>query len=156
MSSKTFKTVDKIEIKNNNLIQSIYDEILAQDDGKNIHEKMTAYVKNRRTPLIFEAKEYNIYDEYMGITNFVKHRGGFQDNYEKGRYRVLEYIINCIIADPLEGDYYEENNTKLLKEGGELLNTEDAMQDTLVWLFVPKRLERTIDMAWNGIGKWRS
>lgn len=154
MSNKNIKTVDQIVIRDNNLMMSIYAEVFIRD-GEIIHNNIETCLKNKHPPLIFEAETYNIYAEYMAMTRFIK-QGGFRDNYQKGRYRVLEYILNCIIADPIEGDYYEKKNNELIEEAGRLLNTDNAMWDGLVWSFVPTRLKRTIDMMWDGIGDWRS
>ena len=153
-NNKNIKTVDQIEITDNNLMRSIYSEIIIRE-GMAYHDKLTECVKNKFTPIIFEAGQYNIYSEYMAMTNYIKLRG-FRDNYEKGRYKVLEFMINCIIADPINGDYYDEKNSELIKEAGRLLHTEDAMHDGLVWAFIPKRFERDIDVSWNGIGGWCS
>jgi len=153
-NNKNIKTVDQIEITDNNLMRSIYSEIIIRE-GMAYHDFFTECVKNKFTPIIFEAGQYNIYKEYMAMTNYIKLRG-FRDNYEKGRYKVLEFMINCIIADPINGDYYDEKNSELIKEAGRLLHTEDAMHDGLVWAFIPKRFERDIDVSWNGIGGWRS
>jgi hypothetical protein len=32
--------------------------------------------------------------------------------------KILKYIINCVENDPVNGDYSDENNTKLMKEAG--------------------------------------
>ncbi len=161
---KTIKTIDQIEIIDNNLMSSIYNEVINRE-GNGYHAIFTECVKNTNkntnknkttfTPIIFEAGHYNIYKEYTAMTNYINIRG-FRDNYEKGRYKVIEFMLNCIIADPINGDYYEEKNSELIKEAGRLLHTENAMHDGLVWSFIPKRFERDIDVSWNGIGEWRS
>ena len=151
MSNK-FKTVDQLEIKNNNLMQAILDELIRRE-GDQIKNKMEKDLRNHYTPMFFEAKEYNVYDEYMAIKGFVEKRG-FKDNYEKGRFKMLEFMINCIIAEPINGNYYCNEYGEIAKEAGRLLETEDAMWDELVWSFVPKRFRRDFDCLWDGIGSW--
>ena len=34
-------------------------------------------------------------------------------------------MLNCIIADPIDGDYHNKENIELLKEAGRLLDVED-------------------------------
>lgn len=132
------KTVSEIPFIDNNLLKSIYAE-LTRREGPQILIKLNNYIESGETPLIIEALHYNIYSEYQAMTTYIKLRG-FTSNYENGRYKVLEFIINCIIADPLNGDYADKSNSDLLKEAGRLLSTEQAMDDDLVWDFIPKRL----------------
>jgi len=104
-----------------------------------------------------EAIDYNIYKEYNAIKKFMEKTE--QSKYTIARFKILGYMIKCIEADPENGDWYDEDNMKQLKEAGRMLYEEDGMNgmnDTLVWSFVPKRYMREIDMAWNNIGLWRS
>lgn len=150
---KIIKRVDQINMIDNNLLKSILVEINNRE-GDSIKQKIQNSLKNDYMPLVFEATEYNIYTEYMAMKNFIDERG-FSGNYEKGRFKTLEFMINCIIADPIDGNYYNKENAEIIKEAGRLLHSEDAMNDDLVWLFVPKRLGRDIDVLWDGIGGWR-
>ena len=102
-----------------------------------------------------ELKEYNIMKEYNSLKsmNFPA-----SDLYKSARLKILQYIINCVNADSLNGDYYNEDNRKLMIEAGNELNKEGgfaSMQYNLVWSFIPKRYHREIDYMWNGIGEWR-
>lgn len=153
-TGENIKTVGQIKIINNDLMESIYAEIVNRD-GHKMHEKIIECTQDIFPPMIFEAATYNIYKEYMAMTRFIKKRG-FKNNYEKGRYKVLKFMLNCIIADPINGDYCNEENNELLKEAGRLLDTGGDMHDNLVWAFVPKRFVRDIDVMWNGIGSWES
>ena len=104
---------------------------------------------------IEELKEYNIINEYNAMKSM-----NFQasDLYKTARLKILQYIINCVNADSLNGDYYNENNRKLMIEAGNELNKEGGMKsmhDDLVWSFIPKRYHREIDYLWNGIGEWK-
>ena len=148
------QTVNELTIIDNNLMKSIHVHIVNRD-GDKIHKKLNECLLNGYQPIFFEAKQFNIYDEYMVMKRFIDERG-FKSNYEEGRFKTLEYMINCIIADPINGDYYNKENNDLIKKGGELLASEDAMTDDLVWSFIPKRFQRDIDMLWDGIGGWMS
>ena len=104
-----------------------------------------------------EAIEYNIYKEYNAIKKFMETTE--QSKYTMARFKILGYMIKCIDADPVNGDWYDEGHMKELKDAGRMLYEAEGMrgmQDELVWLFVPKRFRREIDMAWDGIGEWRS
>lgn len=84
---------------------------------------------------------------------------GKLDKYKLGRFKLLEYIIHYIKNDPERGDYYSKENKERLIEAGKLLyeyDDMDGMHDGLVWSFIPKRYQREIDMAWDGIGEWIS
>jgi hypothetical protein len=149
----SIKTVEQLEIIDDNLMKSIYDEVIKKDN--NIHNQLNECLKNGYTPIIFEAMEYNIYTEYMAMTKNFK-KGISNGTFEQGFYKVLEFMINCIIADPINGNYYEQQNSDLLKEGGRLLNITGDMEDDLVWYFVPNKFKRDIDVSWDGIGGWQS
>jgi hypothetical protein len=107
-----------------------------------------------------EAIEYNIFTEYKALGEYIPfHSNQKIHEYELGRYKILEYIINCLHHDPDNGDWYDDNNVKLIRDAGELLYKYDGMNgmhDALVWSFIPKRYQREIDMIWNGIGEWNS
>ena len=142
------KTVSELTITNNNLMKSIYDEIISRE-GDKIKKQMADNLKIGYTPMFFEAKEYNIYDEYMAMKNIREKRVGVT-NYEEGRFRILEYMINCIIAEPIDGNYYKKEYCDSVEEAAKLLATEDALYDGLAWSFIPKRFGREIDMMFGG------
>lgn len=139
------KTVDQIKIINNDLMKSIYDELLERD-GTKIHTYLTNCVINGHKPIFYEAKEYGIYDEFMIMTKNIK-ENGFENNYEQGKYKVLEFMINCIIANPINGHYFDEKNRELIIDSKKLLN----VKDNLIWNFIPNTFKKTIDVLWNDI-----
>ena len=99
-----------------------------------------------------ELKEYDIMNEYNALKK-MQH----MDLYKSARFKILQYIINCVKADPINGDYYDKDNRKLMIEAGNELNSEggmNSMKDNLVWAFIPKRYHREIDHLWDGIGEW--
>jgi len=107
-----------------------------------------------------ELNEYNIIPEYNALSKLLKLDLQEKDRlYKQARCNILKYIITCVEKDPINGNYYDVNNHKLLKEAGELLYKEGGMRsmmDDFVWVFIPKRYQRTIDCTWNGIGEWQS
>ncbi len=106
-----------------------------------------------------ELIEFNILKEYKAIHKLYTRRDNkFKNKYEKARYNILKYMINCAIYDPQNGDYYDEENNKLIKEAGKLLYEFEGMNglyDGLVWSFIPRRYIRDIEILWDGIGDWR-
>ena len=104
-----------------------------------------------------ELDQYNILKEYDAIKKISEANGGFGSKYQEGRFKVLEYIINCATNEPINGDYFDPKNNQILKEAGKLLYEDsgmDGMHDRLVWAFVPKRYKGDINYMWNGIGDW--
>jgi hypothetical protein len=105
-----------------------------------------------------ELEEYNIVSEFNGLEKFLKMDLDPKNRlYKQARYNILKYIITCVKNDPECGDYYDDENEKILREAGEMLYKEGGMQsmhDELVWSFIPKRYRRNVDLAWNGIGEW--
>jgi len=112
----------------------------------------------RSTTAKEELDEFNIEREYNAIKKLVNLRGGYKDKYEEGRFKTLQYMINCVSNDHQNGDYYNEDNNALMTNAGKLLNQYDGMdgmRDPLVWSFIPKRYHRGIDYMWDGIGDWK-
>lgn len=111
-----------------------------------------------------EAIHYNIFAEYNAMKKMIDNGiisldKGNDHKYKIGRFLTLKYIITCVKNDPDNGDYYDPENVSQLKKAGRLLYEADGMNgmhDGLVWSFIPKRYRREIDMAWNGIGEWKS
>ena len=115
----------------------------------------------RADSAVMELIEYNIIQEHKGLKRFldIPDLPEKDRQYKQARYNILTYIINCVKADPQYGDYYDEENQKLLHEAGVLLNKEGgikSMHCPLVWSFIPKRYGENINMEWDGIGKWRA
>ncbi len=98
-----------------------------------------------------ELKEYNIISEYHALRQIED-----KTSFDLARMNILKYIITCVKEDPINGDYYNKNNAKLIIEAGELLNKTNDMRDLLVWSFIPKRYRREIENYWDGIGTWMS
>ena len=99
-----------------------------------------------------ELKHFNIIPEYDALR-----KKNNKNSFDIGRMKILEYIINCVKNDPINGDYYNKDNAKLMIEAGNELNKdggERSMRDLLVWSFIPKRYHREIDNYWSGIGSW--
>ncbi len=101
-----------------------------------------------------ELKHFNIIPEYNALR-----KKNNKNSFDIGRMKILEYIINCVKNDPINGDYCNKDNGKLIIDAGNELNKdggERSMRDLLVWSFIPKRYHREIDNYWNGIGNWMS
>ena len=135
-------------VTNNNLMKCIYDEIISRE-GEKLKKQLDDNLRKGYKSMFFEAKEYNIYDEYMGIKK-LKEMRGWQSKFDEGRFKILEYMINCIIADPINGDYYKKEYCDSVREAAKLLASEDALYDDLVWSFIPKRFGREIDVMFGG------
>ena len=99
-----------------------------------------------------ELDEFNITREHERLTKIK----GEMLEIDKGIKLLCEYIMKCVEEDPINGDYYSEENMEKAKRAGEYLNKYDGtsmMEDTLeAW--VPKRYRNEISHAWNGIGNW--
>ena len=106
-----------------------------------------------------ELKHFNIIPEYSALR-----KKNNKNSFDIGRMKILEYIINCVKNDPINGDYYNNIhlvniNAKIMIEAGNELNKdggERSMRELLVWSFIPKRYHREIDNYWSGIGSWMS
>ena len=125
---------------------------------ENISEELLVHFDKYSEPnptALIEACEYNVFSEYGALDRFDTYNEfGKCKNmlYDKARYCILKYIIECVRNDPINGDYYEKSNSNLMKEAGELLNKTgdyDAMGDGLFWSFVPKRYHREIEVCWE-------
>jgi len=106
-----------------------------------------------------ELKIWNIQAEYKAIMKYYNKNKKYQNKAQEARYKILRYMITCAIHDPENGDYFDIENEKLVKEAGKLLYEFDGMKgmhDLLFWSFIPKRYERVIDCLFNGIGEWLS
>ena len=107
-----------------------------------------------------ELIEFNVFQEYNALKKILTTETPDDSNiYKQARYNILKYMINCVKNDPANGDFSSEENTKLMKEAGELLDKEGgflSMHDDLVWSFIPNRYHREIDLMWDGIGDWQS
>ena len=107
-----------------------------------------------------ELFEYNILTEYNALQKMLKYDLDEKSRlYKTARRHILKYIIDCAQNDPNNGNFYNEENIKLVKEAGEMLYKEggmNSMNDGLVWSFIPDRYTREIDNYWNGIGQWKS
>lgn len=151
----TTKTVNDLvfDINDN---ESLYKSISNEISTNPVYKKMRAtYPQINKYPALGELKEYNICTEYVAIKRQID--GGYNKSpFSAGFLKVLTYMINCVLADPMNGDHYDNNNNEILKEGGRLLSEDDSMHDNLVWLFIPRRYQRLIDSLWNGIGGWMS
>lgn len=106
-----------------------------------------------------EIDYFNIQREFDGIERITKKNPKLMSKYKLARYKILQYMINCVKHDGVNGDWYDEENYKLVKEAGMLLyqdSGDKGMHDRLFWSFIPRRYHREIDYAWNGIGQWIS
>lgn len=75
------------------------------------------------------------------------------------RMKMLQYVINSVEADPINGDFYNLDNKKIIIEAGCELNSIGGfhlMLNQLECGFIPKRYHREIENYWGGIGDWRS
>ena len=107
-----------------------------------------------------ELEEMNIKQEYKGLLRLYKLRDyRFIDKQEEARFKILKFIITSAIYDPLNGDYYSEENNKLIEDAGELLYEYGGMDEMLYimneWDFIPKRYKGSIDYLWDEIGEWK-
>ncbi|CAH6419122.1 Hypothetical protein HVR_LOCUS316 [uncultured virus] len=107
-----------------------------------------------------EAIRCNLFTEYEAL------KDKLYNDFQRGRFLVLKGVVSMIKFDPAYGDkrgnmseediqYWKDLHTDIV-EGGKLLYKFDGMagmRDPLVWLFIPQRFHRDIDMKWSGIGK---
>lgn len=114
-------------------------------------------------PAVQELFEYNIFPELNGLNHYIKcaQARGKTDLYKIGRKGILEYIIKCVENEPINGDYYTQENKQMMVKCGEILYKSggmDNMRDDLVWSFIPKRYRGEIEMFWSlaGIGEWKA
>lgn len=99
-----------------------------------------------------ELHEFNILKEYDRLKKNKDSLG----LYDKAIYNICECIIDCVNHDKQNGDYSSPENNEKLKEAGKMLYDyygTSAMHDAL-YLWVPKRYRREIDILWDGIGSW--
>ena len=41
---------------------------------------------------------------------------------KQAEHKIFKYVLSCALRDPTNGDYSNENNNKLLREAGNILN----------------------------------
>ena len=102
-------------------------------------------------------KELEVYD-IMNQYNSLKETKNL-DLIKSARLKMFQYVINSVKADPVNGDFYNENNKKIIIEAGNELNNAGGfhlMKNQLVCGFIPNRYHREIENYWNGIGDWIS
>jgi hypothetical protein len=151
------KAIKPISMAETNALFKKMQEMLRKE--YEVNPTLTRYGPNEA---VKEAVKYNLFEEQKGILRLIslaKEKDYPEDKYNIARSLIYGYIIECIRKDPDNGDYYNEENLKKLKEGGKMLYDNEGMQgmrDDLLWSFIPKRYQREIDMVWNGIGQWVS
>lgn len=77
--------------------------------------------------------------------------------YDLGRYKLLNYIVNCIKFAPIDGKYNNPENILMLKEAGHLFHKHDGMDGMITAYteeFITDRYYYPIDREWDGIGEW--
>ena len=108
-----------------------------------------------------ELFQYNIFPEYHALKTrlFELKEDDKTDRYSRARFNIIKFVIHTVKNDPIQGDFYDDECNKLLKQAGNLLYQSEGMKgmhDLLVWSFIPKRHRRTVENAWSGIGNWQS
>jgi len=106
--------------------------------------------KTRQNTIQSEAEALNFFAELSGLR---KHAS---NGFDLARLELFEVINEIMENDPL-GDDYSDALTQRLKNAGQSLYNSGGMKDMhdpLVWLFIPKRLHRDIDVHWSGVGEW--
>ena len=106
-----------------------------------------------------EANKMNLFKEYKALKKYKKH-----SNFQLGRYLVFEGVIDMLRFDPESGDmknimsehdfeYWDTLSGKII-EGGKLLykGGEQNLFDPLLWLFIPQRFHREIEIKWSFAG----
>ncbi len=109
-----------------------------------------------------EAIRINLLAEYKALDRLFKN----DSDYQMGRFLIYQAIIDMIKFDNENGDMKEDmtpaddiiwnNIYQKIREGGMLLSKTNEMNSPLVWIFIPDRFRRLIDINFDGIGGWNS
>lgn len=105
-----------------------------------------------------ELIESDIEEELYRINKYLKATGSFVNKTQEAKYKMYSYIATCVRCDPIDGDYYNEENNKLMIEAGQILNELvgfEGMKSAIFKFKIPKRYHNDINYMWNGIGEWR-
>jgi hypothetical protein len=88
-------------------------------------------------PAVQELFEYNIFPELNGLNRLIEcaKLRGETDLYKIGRRGILEYIIQCVENEPVNGNYFTQDNKQLMVESGKILNKSGGIQD-MIWRMI--------------------
>ena len=139
------KTVEEITIKDGNLMQSVYDEIANREGKMKLEQKLQKCKDNGCTALLFEST--HVFNEYMEIDQDVRN-DRVDGDFERAYHKILQFIINCIIADPIEGFFFNKKNHELIMEAGKLLHACNSMDHELILSIIPSRFIYTVYGHW--------
>ena len=88
--------------------------------------------------------------------------------FQKAQWLIYEGLLALTetvnLHDYLEGNLFSKDTEarEQIHLGGQILYDEGGMSnlhgmhDTLLWLFIPDAMERTVDFLWHGIGDWKA
>ena len=105
-----------------------------------------------------EANKMNLFKEYRALKKYKKH-----SDFQLGRYLVFEGVIDMLRFDPENGDmkeimseqdieYWDTVYGKIIEGGKFLSMSEQGLFDPLLWLFIPQRFHREIEIKWSFAG----
>ena len=109
---------------------------------------------------IFNAVRLNFFKELFGLRLRVE-KGWSMSPFDKGRLALFEAIAKAFEIDRLQDitdDGFEAVKPDIRK-AGEMLHESGGMrdmQDSLIFLFLPREIHRSIDLYWHGVGDWLS
>ena len=105
-----------------------------------------------------EANEMNLFKEYKALKKHKK-----DSDFQLGRYLVFEGVIDMLRFNPENGDmkeimserdieYWDTAYGKIIEGGKFLSMSEQGLFDPLLWLFIPHRFHREIEIKWSFAG----
>lgn len=97
--------------------------------------------------------ETNLLSEAAGIQARID-KGGYVSAFDRARFTLFSALINSAQGKINDSQLWEQ----LARAGNDLYSNGgmNDMKDPLLWLFIPRQVQRLIDNAWDGIGGWCS
>ena len=82
------------------------------------------------------SQEFNIITEFHGLRKLLQIDGVTTKDYKQARYNILQYIINCVKHDHVNGDYSNTVNDQLIIDAGHLLYSFDGMEGSFLLIII--------------------
>lgn len=124
--------------------------------GKELLEEIrfaAAYQRYQDEKLLVDMEK-----ELNGIRRLFNANNNNKTPLQAARELIYSTLLEGVKAKGLH-DKDDEINFDNLKKAGQLLYDAEGMRglrDPLLWAFIPKCLQRTIDIAFDGIGEWKA
>lgn len=124
---------------------------------KHIKESKIPQERRKTDPnTITELVTRNFFTELGGMYDIgIYERPGTFDYYRMKIFQAMSILLLDSDLTPAETEHL---NQELHQIGVELFELEGmtGMHDPLIWLFLPKSWQSTLNFAWDGIGDWRA